>query len=88
MTGEGVTSPAGVDGAITPNATTAPVLPIAVKIGGQPATVVFDGEAPGIVAGVLQVNVLVPTTVTSGPNTLVVTIGNNSSQSGLTVAVQ
>ncbi len=88
MTGEGVTSPGGVDGAVTPNSTTVPVLPIAVKIGGQPASVVFEGEAPGIVAGVLQLNVMVPTTVTSGPNQLVVTIGSNSSQANLTVAVQ
>jgi uncharacterized protein (TIGR03437 family) len=88
MTGEGVTSPAGVDGGITSNATTVPVLPIAVKIGGQPASIVFEGEAPGIVAGVLQLNVMVPATVTSGSNTLVVTIGNNSTQSGLTVAIQ
>jgi uncharacterized protein (TIGR03437 family) len=88
MTGEGITSPLQADGAVTPNATTIPVLPIAVKIGGQPATVIFDGEAPGIVAGVLQVNVMIPPTVSSGANSVVVTIGSNSSQAGLTVSVQ
>ena len=88
MTGEGNTNPAGTDGAITANATTVPVLPIAVMIGGQPATVVFKGEAPGIVAGVLQLNVMVPPTVTSGSNQLSVTIGSNTSQANLTVAVQ
>lgn len=88
MTGEGVTSPAGVDGAITANATTVPVLPIAVKIGGQPATIVFEGEAPGIVAGVLQLNVTIPATVGDGAQPVVVTIGNNSSQANLTVSVQ
>ena len=88
MTGEGNTNPPGTDGAITANATTVPVLPIAVMIGGQPATVVFKGEAPGIVAGVLQLNVMVPPTVTSGPNQVSVTIGSNTSQANLTVAVQ
>lgn len=88
MTGEGVTSPAGVDGAVTANATTVPVLPIAVKIGGVPASVVFEGEAPGIIAGVLQLNVTIPPGVSSGANPVVVTIGNNSSQANLTVSVQ
>jgi uncharacterized protein (TIGR03437 family) len=88
MTGEGVTSPPGTTGAITANATTVPVLPVAVKIGGQPATVVFAGAAPGLVAGVLQVNVMIPPTVTSGANPVSVTIGSNTSQANLTVAVQ
>jgi trimeric autotransporter adhesin len=88
MTGEGVTSPPGTDGAITANATTVPVLPIAVMIGGQPATVIFKGEAPGIVAGVLQLNVMIPPTVSSGVNQVSVTIGSNTSQPNLTVAVQ
>ncbi len=88
MTGEGNTSPSGTDGAITGNATTVPVLPVAVMIGGQPATVVFKGEAPGIVAGVLQLNVTIPPTVTSGANQVSVTIGSNTSQANLTVAVQ
>lgn len=88
MTGEGVTSPAGTDGGVTNNATTVPVLPIAVKIGGQPATVIFEGEAPGIVAGVLQLNVMIPPTVSSGANSIIVTIGSNSSQTGVTVSVQ
>jgi uncharacterized protein (TIGR03437 family) len=88
MTGEGNTNPPGTDGAITANATTFPVLPVAVTIGGQPATVVFKGEAPGIVAGVLQLNVTIPPTVTSGPNQVSVTIGSNTSQANLTVAVQ
>jgi len=88
MTGEGITTPPGTSGAITANATTLPVVPVAVKIGGQPATVVFAGEAPGLVAGVLQVNVMVPPTVSSGANQVSVTIGNNTSQANLTVAVQ
>jgi uncharacterized protein (TIGR03437 family) len=88
LTGEGITSPTELDGAITGNATTVPVLPIAVKIGGQPASLIFEGEAPGIVAGVLQLNVMIPPTVSSGANPVSVTIGSNTSQANLTVAVQ
>jgi uncharacterized protein (TIGR03437 family) len=87
-TGEGITSPPGVSGSITNNSTTVPVLPVAVTIGGQPATVVFRGEAPGLIAGVLQVNVMIPSTVSSGANAVVLTVGSNSSQQNLTLSVQ
>jgi uncharacterized protein (TIGR03437 family) len=89
VTGEGQTTPAGVTGAITQNATTVPLLPIAVKIGGAPATINFVGELPGVVAGILQLNVVVPTGAPSGSAVPVtVTVGGNTSQSGLTMAVQ
>jgi uncharacterized protein (TIGR03437 family) len=94
MTGEGQTGPAGVTGSVTAVNTSGgpltpqPLLPIAVTIGGQPATVVFYGEAPGLVAGVMQVNVIVPTAAASGADALVVSVGGNPSQSGVTVSVQ
>ncbi len=88
VTGEGQTSPAGVTGGITGNATTAPLLPIAVKIGGVPATYTFAGELPGTVAGIMQLNVMIPPTVASGAQAVSVTIGGNTSQSGLTITVQ
>jgi uncharacterized protein (TIGR03437 family) len=88
MTGEGVTNPNSVDGVVTGNATTVPFLPVAVNIGGQPATVVFKAEAPGIVAGILQLNVTVPPNIPSGTNSLSVTIGSNVSQPNLTIQVQ
>jgi uncharacterized protein (TIGR03437 family) len=96
MTGEGQTGPAGVTGSVTAVNTSGvgpltpqPLLPVAVTIGGQPATVSFYGEAPGLVAGVMQVNVIVPAAASSGiPNALVVSVGGNPSQTGVTVAVQ
>jgi len=60
-TGAGQTVPASVDGAPangTPYPT--PVLPVTVLINGQNAPVVYAGAAPGMVAGVLQVDVVVP----------------------------
>jgi uncharacterized protein (TIGR03437 family) len=95
MTGEGQTSPLGVTGSVTAVTThngapftPQPLLPVAVTIGGQPATPVFYGEAPGDVAGVMQLNVIVPTAAASGADALVVSVGGNPSQSGVTVSVQ
>jgi uncharacterized protein (TIGR03437 family) len=90
MTGEGQTSPAGVDGKVTTAPYPAPLLPIAVMIGGAPATVAFMGEAPGLVSGVLQLNVIVPTNLTTtGAVPVSVTFGTSStSQGGVTVNIR
>jgi uncharacterized protein (TIGR03437 family) len=90
MTGEGQTSPGGVDGKVTTAPYPAPLLPIAVTIGGAPATVAFMGEAPGLVSGVLQLNVIVPSNLTTtGAVPVSVTFGNNStSQGGVTVNIR
>jgi len=93
LTGEGQTSPQGVTGKVTTVAATAPLTPqpvlaVAVLIGGQPATVSFYGEAPGLVSGVMQLNVQIPTNVPSGSLPIWVSVGGNTSQNGVTVAVQ
>ncbi len=100
LTGEGKTNPAGVTGKVTTVDTTGdttsggPLTPQptagapTVTIGGQPATVLFYGEAPGMVAGVMQLNVQVPAGLPSGNLPLVVSFGAASSQSGITVAIQ
>jgi uncharacterized protein (TIGR03437 family) len=95
MTGEGLTTPAQATGAVTPVNTSgtgpltpAPQQPVSVTIGGQPANVYFAGEAPDVVAGVLQVDAIVPPAATSGANSLVVQVGTQPSQSGVTVWVK
>jgi uncharacterized protein (TIGR03437 family) len=94
LTGEGQTRPAGVTGAITtatlppPQVTPAPVLAVGVTINGQPALYVYAGEAPGLVAGMMQLNVQIPATAPSGDLPILVSIGGNTSQSGVTVSVQ
>ncbi len=62
-------------------------LPVSATVGGMPATVGYAGLAPGLVDGVMQLNLTVPTGVT-GAQPLVVTVGAVSSQSGITVAVK
>jgi len=66
-----------------------PILPVTVMIGGQVAITNYAGEAPTLVSGVLQVNAMVPTNITSGPQQVVLTIGTNTNiQQVINVAVQ
>ena len=94
MTGEGQTSPPGVTGKITtatlppPQVTPAPVQSIQVSIGGQQVPYTYAGEAPGMVAGVMQLNVRIPANAASGTLAIAVSAGGNTSQNGITVTVQ
>ena len=58
-----------------------------MTIGGQNATVNFAGGAPGLVAGVIQVNAQIPAGLTAGNVPVVVQVGTSNSQPGVTVAV-
>ena len=90
LTGEGQTNPAGVTGTIntTPNQNPKPIAGITVTVGGQPATYSYAGGIEGVVEGIMQLNIQVPANAPSGAVPLVVTIGGNSTQSGVTVSVQ
>ena len=100
VTGEGLTTATATDqqkqdntGKITVAAATAPftpqpLLPVGVTIDGQPVTPFFFGEAPGLVSGVMQVNVRIPATARTGDLPIVVSVGGVSSQSGVTVSVK
>jgi uncharacterized protein (TIGR03437 family) len=92
-TGGGVTTPASVDATITPGPPSPLLLlatkPVAVTIGGIPATVSYSGAAPSQIAGLTQINAQVPAGVTPGTKVpVMVTIGTWQSQSGVTMAVQ
>jgi uncharacterized protein (TIGR03437 family) len=85
-TGGGIVQGGATDGALAPG-TGNQTLPVSATIGGVPATVLYSGPAPGEVNGVMQVNLTVPTGLT-GVQPLVITVGNVSSQTGVTVAVK
>lgn len=84
------------DGALT----TAPGVQITdwqnvqVTVGGQPAVVLYAGTSPGAVAGLVQVNVIIPPTSSTGTVPLILSVGSPASggprtaQSGVTVAVK
>lgn len=88
-TGAGDTSPPAVDGMILMSPPyPAPILPVTVSIGNQPADVLYAGAAPWMISGIVQINVRVPLTVSSGSNVPVaLQVGNASSSSNVTLAV-
>jgi len=88
-TGGGVTVPPSTDGALNPMPPPlgALALTATATVGGQTANVLYAGPAPGLVAGVFQINVTIPSGTPSGNAPVVVKIGNALSQT-VTVAVQ
>ncbi len=90
-TGFGQTNPPGVDGSVTNPFAPIPrtVLPVSAMVGGKAAAVLFAGAAPGYVAGVIQVNLIVAADAAVGSAVpIVITVGTASSQEGVTIAVR
>lgn len=92
-TGGGQTNPPSATGSVTPiPASAAQLLTIpnvTASIGGIPATVNFAGAAPGLVTGVIQINVVIPLSI--GPSNSVpitVTVGGVTTPIGTTINVQ
>ena len=56
--------------------------------GGNLAAVTYSGSAPDNIAGVFQVNIQIPTDLTTGIYDVVIKAGNISSTAGVTVAVK
>jgi uncharacterized protein (TIGR03437 family) len=80
-TGEGQTTPPGVDGKLASTPLPKPILPVSVSIGGQDAQVLYAGGAPGEVAGVMQVNVQIPAGIQTGNSVpVVLTVGSAVSE--------
>jgi uncharacterized protein (TIGR03437 family) len=87
--GAGQTDPSGTDGQIAGDTLPNPLLPVSVQIGGLEARVAYAGAAPGMVAGVLQVNCVVPLDSPSGYAVpIVLSVGTTSSQAGVTLAIK
>ena len=92
-TGEGITTPPGVDGRVSAYKGTPlpkPQAACSATIGGQTANVnYYCGEAPYFTAGVLQVNAQVPDSISPGSSVPVtITVGGVTSQANVTIAVQ
>jgi uncharacterized protein (TIGR03437 family) len=97
MTGEGVTTPASIDGELAlanGSSLNKPQLTVTATVGGIPATVQYAGSAPSIIYGVMQVNIQIPANAPTGPLPIVIRLASNttsasfSTQTGITVAVQ
>jgi len=88
-TGMGATDPPGQDGVIsTIDVLGVPVLPVSLMIGGQTAQVLYAGAAPGNVAGLMEVEAIVPAGTASGPALVALTVGTAGSQANVTINVQ
>lgn len=87
-TGEGLVTPTPVDGSTTGTPAATPQLPITVSIGGAPADVLYAAEAPGLAAGVIQINARIPAGLSYTHHTPVTwTEGGFTSQAGVTIAI-
>ena len=86
-TGEGQTVPGGVDGQLASATLTKPVLPVSVQIDGKQATVQYAGAAPGNVAGVFQINAIVPLNATPGLVPVIVAVGPHASPANVMINV-
>jgi uncharacterized protein (TIGR03437 family) len=65
-----------------------PCLPLSITVGGAPALIQFDGQAPGKF-GTTQVNFIVPPETPVGDTVVIVTVGGVSSPPAhLNVAAQ
>jgi uncharacterized protein (TIGR03437 family) len=83
-------TPASQDGEITPLSPLPKLqLPVTVLIGNQTATVQYAGAAPGLIAGVVQINAVIPAGTAAGSAVPVsIQIGQPVSPSGVFIAVQ
>jgi uncharacterized protein (TIGR03437 family) len=87
-TGFGLLQSPVIDGqaVVTPDLT---VLPVSATVAGMQADVVYAGAAPGLIAGVIQINVRLPAGLAHdliAP--LVLTVSGSSTINGVIVAVQ
>jgi uncharacterized protein (TIGR03437 family) len=91
-TGAGVTTPASIDGALSPAAPPFPTLdsqPVSVTIGGLTADIFYAGPAPGLIAGLTQIDAVVPNGVKPGSLVpVVVSVGGVPSQGNLSMTVK
>ena len=88
-TGEGAVNPPGQDGLVSSSdILREPVLPVSLTIGGVSAQVLYAGSAPGTVAGVMEVEAIIPAGAASGAAAILLTVGAASSQANVTVSVK
>jgi uncharacterized protein (TIGR03437 family) len=87
LTGTGQTSPAGVDGQVYAGLSACVQTPVTVSIGGKSVIPQYCGGVPGVVPGLTQINVQVPSGLAAGLVPLTVQFGSVSAQPGVTLAV-
>ncbi len=92
-TGLGDLNPPPADGVVPTTAVPLAANTTRVDIAGQPAVVSYAGATPGAVAGLVQINAIIPPTVSTGQAIPIsVSVGSTTtartSQAGVTIAVK
>jgi uncharacterized protein (TIGR03437 family) len=88
ISGLGALTPAQANGSFVGSPLPSLQFPVTVNIGGVPAQVVYSGPAPTAVAGLYQVNCVIPPGTPSGNAAVTVTADGRSSQPNLMVVVK
>ena len=87
-TGQGETSPRSIDGTLAADILPRPVLPVELRVAGRPQPLTYAGAAPGLIAGVIQVNAQLSLDVPAGPAIpTTLKVGPWESPEGTTVAI-
>ncbi len=89
LTGDGLTTPTGVDGKLGDLNPTKPALPVAVYLNGLPAELVYAGGVKDTAGGVFQVNARIPMQVpVSDAVSVMVNVGSGATPFGVTLATR
>jgi uncharacterized protein (TIGR03437 family) len=87
-TGGGVTTPLGVDGAVTPAILYPLNARVTAFIAGAPVNILYSGGAPGLLSGAMQINIQIPATAPTGNQPLVILVNGVPTQANTTVNIQ
>lgn len=87
-TGQGAGTPESADGVVTNAPFSVPNAPFFAQIGGKNAPILYIGAAPGLVSGLLQVNLQVPDGLPAGDHAVRIEALGRASQSALTLAIR
>jgi uncharacterized protein (TIGR03437 family) len=79
VTGMGAMSPQPVDGSVPARSSAKPAAPVRIYLTGAPfADVQYAGDAPGLVEGAVQLNIVVPKVLQTGPQVVTVVAGDGA----------
>jgi len=88
-TGLGPPQPAGPEGLVPTTASASSIPNVSVLVGDTPAEVICAGAAPGLIAGIVQINARLPDAAPSGKAVpLTVRLGQASSPPGVTLNIK
>ena len=86
-TAVGPTTPC-VDGQVYTNNFPTATSPITVGVGNIGAQVLYEGQAPYLISGVTQINILIPSDAPTGVVPLTLVVNGVSSSNNVTIAVK